>query len=416
VPYPYSVATYTSADWTGGNVTYVPLSGNLQTYIDNASAGDTLILAAGTYTRNRLAIDKAINIVGQGRKDTVVNVVVTLDTPRGAFEFSASDIHIRSLSMICDDLFIDDPCFLTVSPNLTGLIVEDVYIRAKCNDAGSPAVEVLNSDLDMIDCEIYSGILNAISAWPIGVKAYNDSSASTNNVVNLYNCKITVESPLGWLGGAHGVECYGGSSSKTMTVNLYGSSVIATADSLCVGLFNYGGARSIINAYHCDINAVTYDVYCGASGVVNLYDTVLVNNTVNGTVTYRAAVNAGLGIFSTSINTPRIANLTTNGLIETTGGNGTLGVRTTVYQTAYAILSALGELADDAGYLENDGAGNLSWGSSPGGDDNWNQTEYILTKDRTIEAGKCVIIVGPLQTNGNTLTTESGGILYTLRG
>ncbi|MBU2249612.1 MAG: hypothetical protein KKD77_22890, partial [Gammaproteobacteria bacterium] len=49
-----SVTSYVSADaqiyWNGGNVTYVPLTGDIEAYVAAATAGDTLVLAAGTYT------------------------------------------------------------------------------------------------------------------------------------------------------------------------------------------------------------------------------------------------------------------------------------------------------------------------------------------------------------------------------
>jgi hypothetical protein len=37
-------------DWAAGNVTYVPLTGDIQTYVTAATAGDTLVLASGVYT------------------------------------------------------------------------------------------------------------------------------------------------------------------------------------------------------------------------------------------------------------------------------------------------------------------------------------------------------------------------------
>jgi hypothetical protein len=54
-------------DWSGGNVTYVPLGGDIQTYVTAASAGDTLVLASGVYTiTSSITVDKQLNIRGQG--------------------------------------------------------------------------------------------------------------------------------------------------------------------------------------------------------------------------------------------------------------------------------------------------------------------------------------------------------------
>jgi hypothetical protein len=46
-------------EWSSGNVTYVPLAGDIQTYVTAATAGDTLVLASGVYTiTTTITIDK----------------------------------------------------------------------------------------------------------------------------------------------------------------------------------------------------------------------------------------------------------------------------------------------------------------------------------------------------------------------
>jgi hypothetical protein len=52
-----------SIDWSGGNTIYVPLSGDIQTYVTAAVAGDTLVLASGVYTiTSTITINKQLNI------------------------------------------------------------------------------------------------------------------------------------------------------------------------------------------------------------------------------------------------------------------------------------------------------------------------------------------------------------------
>jgi hypothetical protein len=56
-----------SIDWSGGNTVYVPLGGDIQTYVTAAAAGDTLVLASGVYTiTSSITVDKQLNIRGQG--------------------------------------------------------------------------------------------------------------------------------------------------------------------------------------------------------------------------------------------------------------------------------------------------------------------------------------------------------------
>jgi hypothetical protein len=50
------------------NVIHIPIGGDIQTYVTAATAGDTLVLSAGTYTiTSTITVAKQLNIIGQGR-------------------------------------------------------------------------------------------------------------------------------------------------------------------------------------------------------------------------------------------------------------------------------------------------------------------------------------------------------------
>jgi hypothetical protein len=59
--------------------------------------------------------------------------------------------------------------------------------------------------------------------------------------------------------------------------------------------------NAIVNCYLCTLDGLDYDAYQTGSNELNLGGSVLVNNRVLGTVTYRVAMAAGLGTFSQGI-------------------------------------------------------------------------------------------------------------------
>lgn len=62
------------------------------------------------------------------------------------------------------------------------------------------------------------------------------------------------------------------------------------------------------------------------------------------TVTARGATTAVLSTFSGGISTPKLTNLTTNGFVKTSGGDGTLSVDTNTYITGNQTISLTGDV------------------------------------------------------------------------
>ena len=71
------------AQWFKGNVVYVPLDGDIQTYVNAASPGDTLILGSGDYDiGSTIVISQPLNIVGQGSSGFATRtMIVSYEVP-----------------------------------------------------------------------------------------------------------------------------------------------------------------------------------------------------------------------------------------------------------------------------------------------------------------------------------------------
>jgi nitrous oxidase accessory protein NosD len=75
-------------------VIYVPANGSIQTAIDNASSGDTIIVPSGTY-RESLSINKSISIVGENRTTTIIDG----DGAGYVLSIGSDDVTIESLTI-----------------------------------------------------------------------------------------------------------------------------------------------------------------------------------------------------------------------------------------------------------------------------------------------------------------------------
>jgi hypothetical protein len=85
---------YNEADWTGGNVTYVPATGNIQDYIDAAAGGDVLILAAGAYSLPpQLDLNKNVSLMGQGVRSTYIPPLVITNSDVGVSNLTVISYH-----------------------------------------------------------------------------------------------------------------------------------------------------------------------------------------------------------------------------------------------------------------------------------------------------------------------------------
>jgi hypothetical protein len=308
-PSPYYVNKLNVQDeinWSAGNVWYVPLGADIQTYIDLADSGNTLILGSGLYTiTDTLEVDKPLNIMGQGRSGFVTTPITpTQGTLIGSatayivgFQLNSSNVRISDLSL---NLTGTGCKGITTANNLVGLVFNDLDIIVN-SDGEVTALDLLGSNVVMRDITFYATSSDSSAA---GTFVTNNSSTTQDIVVDAYNVTGTA------VGGASGVYAYSfaawnGNDANTITVNL--------ASSVCRGLggtpLDIGIAststttnNSTVNAEFCTVDGGDYDFYQTGSNVLNVGGSLLKNNTVFGTVVYRGAMAAQKAVISDILN------------------------------------------------------------------------------------------------------------------
>jgi hypothetical protein len=286
-------------DLTGSNITYVPLTGDIQTYVNNAVAGDTLILASGQYTITAdITISKQLNIVGQGNAGfltspvtashgTLITSVVNGIT---AFQLNYDNICISDMSI---NLQGAGSRGINTAKNLTGLVFNniDVIVNSKGVNTG---FYIYNSNVVMRDLTFYITSTDSVAA---GVYIYNDNTATQDNIVDCFSVTGTAK---GAATTAYAFACFNNNTTHTLTLNLAISvckALAGTPSDIAVIANSLTTTNAIINAYQCTFDGADYDASVIGANQLNLGSSVLVSNKVIGTVTYRAVVAAGTATF-----------------------------------------------------------------------------------------------------------------------
>lgn len=281
-----------AVDWTGGNVIYVPLSTGtsmedaLNAAITAATAGDTLVLAAGTWVIDGAVVcGKKVHLKGQGRGITTI--------------YSTSD-H----SMITNSA-------------TAGTLISDMTI--------SHAGAVTGSTRSMVSLSFAANINNVEflnAATGSNLVSYNcvgDPGVGTAGTSNIENCTFTCTGEVGVHRAVYcGVpgstinvkNCVGTSNAITSPYVGYGSALIATNIASTINLYNcnftnptnttsgvihiYGAAASSIKLYNCYVNgsgATGFDVKNeSGSATLTLSNCTLANGTSSGTITMAGTV------------------------------------------------------------------------------------------------------------------------------
>jgi hypothetical protein len=281
-------------DWSGGNVTFVPLGGDIQTYVTNATAGDTLVLASGVYTiTSTITIAKELNIVGQGRSGFVTapvtashgTLIGSATAAVTAFAITSDNVRIANLSI---NLTGAGSTGISTATDLQGIVFNDRDVIVNSTGANT-GFSIMASDAVMRDVTFY---ITSSDSTAAGVYFFNDNTAGINATLDAFNVTGTV---VGGATYAYALAAYNNNSAQTLTLNLSNSIAVAlagTALDIAVISTSTTTNNSTVNCYMCNLNGADYDAYQSGTNVLNLGGSILENALVFGTVTYRAVMTA----------------------------------------------------------------------------------------------------------------------------
>ena len=263
-------------EWSAGNVTWVPLASNIQDYVDAATAGDTLKLAAGTYTRTTaLTINKALTIIGQGTTiDTVTDSI-------NLIHITADNVSLQNLSV--DVLASNSKCVYadgTGGDVLSNVDLDNVTATLNSHAGLQSSVQYDDAGGHIRNCEI-----SAASTTTLAVGLYYRIRTTAEAETTLYCSDTRISASSGSL-AVYAVYVDDDGSSYDASCYLSRCTVTATESGACDSSgMKSSGSDAFLYADNCVVSATDYDVYQGLSATLQLRSSILVNNTTSGTIT-----------------------------------------------------------------------------------------------------------------------------------
>ena len=260
---------------TDTNTIYIDINADIEAAIAAATAGDTIVLAAGTYTvTDDIDIAQSINVVGQGIGHTTIACAtankIMIDT-------SADGVRVANLTL--------------------SSTAENTGTTSMIEAGGSMEVESVQ-------------FLNAATGGVIGSKGFSASAAKESNI---RNCEFVTTGACGWhfavdnptagstinvydsiISETAGTQAGLGnictySDDGTATINIFNSTITATAALSGGAVHCNDGTTNVYNTNIDSSGGGSFDVL-RVSGTLTLYNTTLVNNTTSGTITYGGTV------------------------------------------------------------------------------------------------------------------------------
>ena len=270
--------------WGAGNVIYVPLAGDIQTYITAATAGDTLILASGTYVvTSTITVGKSLTIKGQGSAATKVN---SSTAAIAVFTIAASNVRLLDISSTNSGAGTAYTIF--VNAGLTNLQIQNVI--GILSGTGTKYGVWSLSSVTVSDSEFYPTSSDSNSN---GVYLYNDSSATLNITANIQSVRVIA---TGVANNNRGIVGNNNNTAYTITINsvnnwLFSYGTTGTTD---IALYSYSTATNnvTINDYQSILNGADYDVLNTSTNVLALNGSILSNGTISGTITRKYDMQA----------------------------------------------------------------------------------------------------------------------------
>lgn len=270
-------------DLTGSNIIYVPIGGSIANAITAATAGDTIVLGAGTYTITAaLAVNKALNIVGQGMGKTTINSA-TANT--NVITVTASNVRISDLTIThsgagsnINGIYFNG----TAGTVLSGGVVERVeFLLTGAVSSASAPMRFEDAGGRVVDCITSS--TGGTNAYGIYFRNAATAEAATNLYV--YNTKSIAVGTA----AVRGFLNLENANTQNQNLYLYNCHAQASGGTTNYGIYGFGNS-SLTYIYGGQYSGSTYDLIQDESAAITVYGVDLINGTTSGTITYDGTV------------------------------------------------------------------------------------------------------------------------------
>ena len=157
----------------------------IQDAIDNASAGDTIFVRAGTYV-GPIEINKPIAMKGESNQNTILRLQATGNL--FGLEITASNVTISGFSLTCDPNYASgiDPVMLVALDGRGTVCANNTIMDNILTGRGNDALAIISSSGNRI---LGNSISNQPFPWPNIPRGYLEGScvflfSSNNNVIS----------------------------------------------------------------------------------------------------------------------------------------------------------------------------------------------------------------------------------------
>jgi hypothetical protein len=316
-------AEFGTISYGASNITFLSINDDIDTAVANATAGDTIVLAAGTYTiTDDIDITKSITIQGQGPERT--KIVVT--NPVAFFR----PLHITSSDVTVKDLSI------SVSSNLAAGVTI-AWIDGQGGDLSNVLFENLDLDITLTNQAAYR---SPIYVWDTSMdfkhvrlttsnnygdyalRISSEATASQDMDINLYDCEITISGGTQTNNAIFAREV----GSFGVNLNTYDCNFKAFNGDANTTAIRVQGAGTTHIGRRCYYDGDGFDVLQQTSAVLTLDNCSLENGTTSGTITYAGQNRVG-GLNINGAYTFPTSDGSANQVLQT-NGTGTLSFAT----------------------------------------------------------------------------------------
>lgn len=318
---------------TNNHIWYLKQNEDIDAFITSNEVvnGDVLILAAGTYTITAdIDITKKIKIWGQGTNKTTITTSTALVN---MLDISTDNIEIADLTLSSTGAGTGgSQRAINLSATGTNIFSDIVFRNVNITMSGAGVqrgAQISDSGITFIN-----GVISITSSndEASGFRAGPASTAEAPMALNFTNVKVNTsgagsatsrawymsESTATQVSTINLYNCFGVSvESGTSTTNAVFSNAVSTAD-------------MVVNLYGGSYSGADNDLLQSGTGVINIYNTHLVNNTTSGTISYvggnwstRLLVGGNVGIGTVNPNgSLHIDGATGFGTVKADGDTG----------------------------------------------------------------------------------------------